>query len=97
MLKVGCQRRRSNAQVKQDKIESLRKQREIEQSIQQIQTLKRELDIVKNEKDLMQGAANVLNEFMSQGVIIQDHDGGFTVPSANFSIREQVQQPHFNI
>ena len=45
----------------------------------------------------MQGAANVINEFMSQGVIIQDHDGGFTVPSANFSIREQAQQQHFNI
>ena len=52
--------------------------------------MKRELDIVKNEKDLIQGAANVLNEFMSNGVIIQDRDGGFTIPSANFSIRENV-------
>ena len=72
MLKVGCQRRRSNAQIKQDKIEALRKQREIEQSFNQIQNLKRELEITKAEKDMIQEAANVLGEFMSEGVIIQD-------------------------
>ena len=72
MLKVGCQRRRSNAQIKQDKIEALRKQREIEQSFNQIQNLKRELEITKAEKEMIQEAANVLGEFMSEGVIIQD-------------------------
>ena len=87
MLKVGCQRRRSNAQIKQDKIEALRKQREIEQSFNQIQNLKRELEITKAEKDMIQEAANVLGEFMSEGVIIQDQNGGFSVPSANFTIR----------
>jgi len=38
--------------------------------MQQIQNLKRELEITKAEKDLIQGAANVLGEFMSQGIII---------------------------
>jgi hypothetical protein len=50
----------------------LRKQREIEQSIHQINNLKRELEITKAEKDMIQEAANVLSEFMSEGVIIQD-------------------------
>jgi hypothetical protein len=46
---------------------------------------------------MMQGAANVLNEFLSQGVIVQESDGAFTVPSANFSINQEVQQQRFNI
>jgi hypothetical protein len=50
----------------------LRKQREIEQSIHQINNLKRELEITKAEKEMIQEAANVLGEFMSEGVIIQD-------------------------
>ena len=36
----------------------------------------------------MQGAANVLNEFLSQGVIVQESDGAFTIPSANYSINQ---------
>lgn len=97
MLKAGCQRRRSAAQIKHEKIEALRKQREIEQSAQQIQSLQRELINAKAQKDMMQGAANVLNEFLSQGVIVQESDGAFTIPSANYSINQEVQQQRFNI
>ena len=46
---------------------------------------------------MMQGAANVLNEFLSQGVIVQESDGAFTIPSANYSINQEVQQQRFNI
>ena len=76
MLKVGTKRRRTTEQVKTEREEARIKEQTLQDRLVQIQRTEQELN---NEK----GAADILTGFIKQGLVKQDPDGSFSVPSAS--------------
>ena len=76
MLKTGTKRRTTTTQVAADKEEAAIKEVAIQERLEKIRRMEAEAESNKN-------AAEILREFMSQGVAIQDENGKISIPSAS--------------
>ena len=76
MLKTGTKRRRTTTQVAADKEEAAIKEVAIQERLANIRRMEEEAESNKN-------AAEILREFMKEGVAIQDKNGKISIPSAS--------------
>ena len=76
MLKTGTKRRRTTTQIAAEREEAAIKEVAIQERLENIRRMEAEAESNKN-------AAEILREFMEQGVAIQDQNGKISIPSAS--------------
>ena len=75
-LKVGTKRRRTTAQIVAEKEEAAVKEVALQERL--AKAIKLETEAANNKN-----AANILTDFIKQGIAVQDAQGNITVPSAS--------------
>ena len=83
MLKIGMNRRRTKAQVEEEKEEALLREQSMQAADQQSKLLRDRITELEAESRNNNSAAGILNNLLAQGVARQDENGEIYVPSAS--------------
>lgn len=75
MFKLGAKRRRSKAEINEQKEEERLRQEGLDRKAQQIQELTQRLQAAEAERRNNQEAADLLNRWAGEGIINQDEAG----------------------
>jgi hypothetical protein len=75
LLKVGCKRRRTTAQVKQEKLDDERKELEVSQKLQQFDQLQMQVAQLQDAVKEHLGASEIIKDLMNKGQLEVDEEG----------------------
>ena len=92
LLQVGSKRRRTKAQIAADKQAKLFEEQQVAAKLADYDSLQQRFDVVEQQRQNGDAAANLLQQFLDAGYVKQDKDGSFMVPGIS---KERKFEPQF--
>ena len=83
MLKLGSKRRRTKAQIDEEKEEKQLREEAVNASLLENQRMKHQMAQMEQDNANNSKAATILSELMQKGLVEQDESGNIKVPSAS--------------
>ena len=75
MLKIGSKRRRTKAEIKAEKEETVRKELEIQQKLAAADQMQAQFLALQDQAQNNQNAHDILCDFLKKGVLVKDSEG----------------------
>ena len=79
LLQIGSKRRRTKAQIEEEKQLKLEKEAMVEEKLADYDVLQQKFDILEQAKSNGDAAASVLEQVINAGFVNQENDGSFVV------------------
>ena len=92
-MKASAQRRRSKAEVLEDKAGTMRKERELQEKLQQIQQMEQQMQAMRDENQKLQSGVQQVEAMFDEGLIKHADDGSFVAvenPAEREHIKKQI-------